>query len=533
MAENLVKYGFSRGQGNSVQEILERADNLITSSPQNEMKEFLQELRDMKSRVEQKEFYFYQAFGVKDFEGMSRKIKEIEEGYAPLLTRGAAIWNIRKNIDFDDLSNARSPEEIKQALSSAIEEFLHEGNRAQELEEKLVLLGVDERLEEEVNKFIQKNLHLKQSGNGKHARFVTTRGGEKVGLGKFIVGYDFKKHEVIIESNDIRVSPQFKKKIETLLDTLLPDRIRKRGAKTYTDQGLRRRVNELALEKITNSEAKFYIEEAMRHKEQFDLKANLSSVIGYLGEIRAVAMLNHLMPKNENTPISKAGGVGNVFGKFAISGRSEEIPIDVVCMSWGFQVKNYTLNNNKVTFSNKAEAPYILSARMHFTGPIYDTLIALFGVYQYNQPLIFSDGHEPERLEEYRQMYNSIYSDNNSYFRRLEPLFNSRIPHMLRMSERFKTKEGDFTKEDIYFNTFYWINKKLVPSSYILTQIIDQLEKTTDGKNVTANYYLKQNAPGINFKNIPQMAYKNKPMIDAAKYLDMGYEITIDLSNIK
>jgi hypothetical protein len=66
-------------------------------------------------------------------------------------------------------------------------------------------------------------------------------------------------------------------------------------------------------------------------------------------------------------------------------------------------------------------------------------------------------------------MYNSIYADNNSVFRRLEPLFNSRIPHMLRMGERFSAKEGFFAREDVYFNTFYWINKKLVPSSYILT----------------------------------------------------------------
>jgi hypothetical protein len=58
----------------------------------------------------------------------------------------------------------------------------------------------------------------------------------------------------------------------------------------------------------------------------------LSSVIGYLGEVRAVAMLNHLMPKNSVA----AKGVGNVFGKFSISGRTEEIPIDVLCMGWGF-----------------------------------------------------------------------------------------------------------------------------------------------------------------------------------------------------
>lgn len=532
MAENLLYYGFSRGRGNSVEEVIARADNLIRTSPKNEMKEFLEELKDMKSRVEQKEFYFYQSFGVSDYQGLNRKIEAIEKAYAPLLTRGEAIWNIRKNIDFDDLSNAHSPEEIKEALTSAIEEFLHEGNRVGELEEKLTLLGVDEKVDEEIGKFLQKNLRFEQIDSKKKTRFITSRSGEKIGLGKFIIGYDFEKHEVIIDAHDVRVSPQFKKKIESLLDTLLPDRVRKRGAKTYTDRGLRKRVNELALEKITDQEAKNYIIEAMKHKEQFDLKANLSSVIGYLGEVRAVAMLNHLMPKSNGTAIGNASGVGNIFGKFAISGRSEEIPIDVVCMSQGFQIKNYTLTNNKVTFSNRAEAPYILSARMHFTGPLYETLIALFGAYQYNQPMSFSDQKELPRIDEYRDLYSRIYADNDSVFRRLEPLFNSRIPHMLRMSERFKTKEGDFTKEDVYFNTFYWINKKLVPSSYILTQIIDQLEEISEGQNVTANYYLKQTAPGINFKKIPLMAYRGKPALDAARYLDMGYEITIDLSDV-
>jgi hypothetical protein len=42
----------------------------------------------------------------------------------------------------------------------AIEEFLHEGNRGRELEEKLALLGIEDRVDEEVNKFIQKNLKL-------------------------------------------------------------------------------------------------------------------------------------------------------------------------------------------------------------------------------------------------------------------------------------------------------------------------------------------------------------------------------------
>jgi predicted nucleic acid-binding protein len=85
---------------------------------------------------------------------LNKKIEAIEKAYAPLLARGEAIWNIRKNIDFDDLSSAHSPEEIKEALSLAIEEFLHEGNRKEELEEKLKLLGVDEKVDEEIGSFL-------------------------------------------------------------------------------------------------------------------------------------------------------------------------------------------------------------------------------------------------------------------------------------------------------------------------------------------------------------------------------------------
>jgi hypothetical protein len=89
-----------------------------------------------------------------------------------------------------------------------------------------------------------------------------------------------------------------------------------------------------------------------------------------------------------------------------------------------------------------------------------------------------------------------------------------------------------FTKEDVYFNTFYWINKKLVPSSYILNQIIEQMEDVKKGKNVSANYFLSTPNSGISFKKIPAMASRKHSMLEAASFLKMGYEITIDLSGV-
>lgn len=532
MAENLVGYGFLNKEHRSVEEVLVRAEKIAYSAKDNEMKEFLADLKDIKRRVETQEHYFYQAFGVNDFDGLNEKLQEIEQSYAALLARGAAIWNIRKHINFEDISNAQSPEEIREALGIAIENFLHEEGRQDFLEEILLNLTDGQTVEESVGLFIQQNLRLKDQGSGKKSRFITHRGGNKVGLGKFIVGYDLEKHEVILETKDIRVSQGFKKKMEEVLNILVPTRVRKRGAKTYTNSGFRKRINDLALEVITDKQAYKCISEAMSQKEQFDLKPNLSSVIGYLGEVRAVAMLNHLMPKDDKgKPIGRASGVGNVFGKFSISGRSEEIPIDVLCMGWGFQIKNYTLQDSRVTFSNEAKAPYILESRMHFSGTLYDTLISLFGVYQYNQPLQFSDGKELSNIEYYQELYNSIYANDDSLFRRLTPVFNSRIPHMLRMAESFKTNNGDFMKEDVYFNTFYWINRKLVPSSYILDQLITQLERVEQGQGISANYTLSEPVQWFTFKKVPRAA-EHTPMFEAANQLKMKYDITIDLSGV-
>lgn len=102
---------------------------------------------------------------------------------------------------------------------------------------------------------------------------------------------------------------------------------------------------------------------------------------------------------------------------------------------------------------------------------------------------------------------------------------------MLRMSERFRSKDGDFTKEDVYFNTFYWINNKLVPSSYILEQLIAQLKRIAEGEKITATYSLSKPVDWYSFKKLPRLA-GHTSMFEAADKLKMSYEITIDLSGV-
>ena len=129
MAENLLRYGFQRKGYRTVEDILNEAENLVRSAPTNEMREFLEELEDIKEKVFHKELEFYQSFGVTNYEQFNSKIKEIENAYKPLLTNGAAIWAIRKVIDFANISTSSSPEEVQAALNEVLEEFLSTDGR--------------------------------------------------------------------------------------------------------------------------------------------------------------------------------------------------------------------------------------------------------------------------------------------------------------------------------------------------------------------------------------------------------------------
>jgi hypothetical protein len=71
------------------------------------------------------------------------------------LANGAAIWAIRKQIDFANISAARSPEEIAEALRIKLGDFLAEDGKEELMLAALRELGQDDDAGEAVIKFIQ------------------------------------------------------------------------------------------------------------------------------------------------------------------------------------------------------------------------------------------------------------------------------------------------------------------------------------------------------------------------------------------
>lgn len=533
MAENLVRYGFQTEKGRSVEEIINEVSNLINgqSSNNNDMREFINELIEIKKRVELRERLFYNSLGVSDFSELNKRLQDIEESYKPFLAGGKAIQTIQKTIDFASIGDDSTPEEIEAAIALCLEEFMQdEGREEMFLSILQKELGDGHSEKEIIDNFIQTNLRVDklQTKSGKSGRFILSKGGTSVGLGKLIVKYDKEKKKFVLNTENIDFSPAFKKRLSDLLEIMVPQKVKKRGASTYTSRGFRQRINEIALSTITNDEARGYIKQAMDNKKEFDIKRNLYSVIGYLGEIRAVAMLKQITKDNPEISTRGTGALRDAI-------KGQEIPIDVVCAACGFQIKNYTIIDQKVTFSNETWAPYMLSSRMNLTGSLYEIILSLFGVYQYNQPFhkpsnVEGDWETPN-LQEYIEMYNEIYSDSNSLFYRLKPIFDSRVPYMIKMAQEFSVNgDNDFMSQSVYFNTFYWINKKLVPSSYILEQLINQLRNKTE-TIISTVYTLSEPMTGYTLQKLPKLVGRQN-MYDAADHLRMSYDITIDLSKI-
>jgi DNA-binding NarL/FixJ family response regulator len=109
-----------------------------------------------------------------------------------LLANGSAIWAIRKEIDFANVSDSSSPEEIQAALDEVLEEFLATDGRQELLDTALATLADGADPMEAIGAFIQQNLRVEGLETPTHrtGRFVLSRSSSKVGLGKLIIGYN-------------------------------------------------------------------------------------------------------------------------------------------------------------------------------------------------------------------------------------------------------------------------------------------------------------------------------------------------------
>ena len=106
----------------------------------------------------------------------------------------------------------------------------------------------------------------------------------------------------------------------------------------------------------------------------------------------------------------------------------------------------------------------------------------MFGSMSYNKPnpekhpeLIVGENDEP-----YSQFYNEADAEWPSTMDDLAMLFRANLGEILGISGK-----GGYTEDEVYYNTFWAINDKIIPSSLIIEELIDSIQTVSQTQLVT------------------------------------------------
>lgn len=267
---------------------------------------------------------------------------------------------------------------------------------------------------------------------------------------------------------------------------------------------------------ITNPEIKKYVMYQFRSKiSSYDLNSSAASIKGFLGEVRTAAFLDYLCKRNgSSVPIGNVRQIvnGNLGG---------EIAIDVLLRGCGFQVKNYRLSKDgSATFVHRETmglGNFVID-RMRPEAGIAKMLSELFGSWAFNQPT-------DDATTQYHQIYNRFEQYDPSQ------VFDGYMDNILKISDQFQANMKAFAKEGLYFNTFFVIGDKFVPSSEMLTAIIRSLQTAKGERLISSSYnIIAPNAGGERWSMNNQQT--STSAVDLANRGKISWTITVNLSEI-
>lgn len=250
--------------------------------------------------------------------------------------------------------------------------------------------------------------------------------------------------------------------------------------------------------------------------DKYDINSSPASVKGFLGEIRANAFLDYLCQcPGTSRPM------GNI--REIIKGRTAgEIPIDALFKGYGFQIKNYRILDGKVDFTthnSKMSMTNFIIERVRPEAGIAKLLLQFYGSWAFNQPIEGVGG------QEYQPIYNRFESKN------LDSFFEGHIDNILRLSDEFQADVEEFAKPQLYYNTFFLISDKFVPSSVLLSAIIDNLKSAENNKYIEGRFDITPPTGGTPVWT-PESWSTTEPLENLAARVKIGYSINLQIEKI-
>lgn len=207
--------------------------------------------------------------------------------------------------------------------------------------------------------------------------------------------------------------------------------------------------------------------------KQYKLGNNPAVIKGFLGEVKANAFMSYLCGRS---------GVSIPTGIMTNS-AGQEIPIDMVIKGTGFQIKNYDIGKDGNSFFIKHDQmgmDTFIDQRLRPEADVYADLIKFFGSYDFNRP-----------VKDATPQYETVYSRFSNSIDRVENLFYGYTDNILKISDVFEsTAMNMFGKKNLYFNTFFIVNNKILPSSVLLEAIIQTFRNSAPETYINSYYQI-------------------------------------------
>lgn len=426
-------------------------------------------------RSQEQTFYSYlNLTGANDLAGLQRKVDEWNNFGANSLFEQKTIQAVYDMV-------AATVEEA--GLLELVNEFL--GQRTDWIEEQIVQ---DPTLQEDIAKLFTTFL-----GEGKF------RSGANSGLNAQLeISIKNGKYSVQTKNN-VKMSNGMKSRLLSMLQaeydknpTINQAAIEK-AERLLQNSGSPTDINNSIIDYLSTrvtGTALSYIANEIRKtgKGAYARWANFFVIKGYLGEIYWNSCMNYIFGHNASIPL---GDVKNKAGK--------SLSVDMFTNGAGFQIKAWSLKEategeqvfQTHTSKNTLYFGNFLQNRAQILEEETGKIIArMFGSLSYNKPNAErnADVVTGDNSESYSRFYNRSDTEWPSTMDDLALLFRANLGEILGISGA----GGVMANGDAYYNTFWAINNKIIPSSLIIEELLNSVKAVSPTSLVDFSVDLKE-----------------------------------------
>lgn len=303
------------------------------------------------------------------------------------------------------------------------------------------------------------------------------------------------------------ISNTYKTRLAQIFNKMVEDEEKKIGIKSADYANMKSEIafQILSIAGISGDAAAYVRYELEQRFSQYGYAMNPLVIKGFLGEVYWNSFFSYLMQSpGSSVP---TGIVKDQSGK--------SITIDMVVRGFGFQIKNYNIDSRgEVSFHGNMGAGNLIVNRAQISPS--DALLYLFGTWAYNQPV---ETATPE--------YQATYAEIERIVQNSSAVFQMYADRIIGLDKEFSAKAnqlGLYQQENLYYNSFFLINTKMVPGSSIIQAMIDSMQSQMPDVRFEADF--SKPTSGIWPNNPPGSAYA------AAQMAGVTYEVHMNVNNI-